>query len=76
MQDQIQVTGFASFVFGSLSQSANGLTIRRVADDAATVTLSNGQAFTVTVTASRPKQAAPMAYTKPEMAKRGKDGKP
>lgn len=62
---------FANYLFGLLSQSGARLTLHRVADDAATITLSNGQAFTVTVTASRPKQA----YAKPEITKQERDGK-
>ena len=64
---------FANYLFGLLSQSGAKMTLHRVADDAATIVF-NGQAFTVTVTASRPKQAAPMAYSKPAVVKRGKDG--
>ena len=64
--------GFAKFIFGVLSQ-VNGLTLRTVADDAATILLPNGQTFTVTVTASRIKTIAPMTYTKPKVTKRGKE---
>lgn len=65
--DQITPTGFASLVFGALAQ-VSGLTLRTVASDAASVTLANGQQFTVTVTASA-------SRPKPAEAKREKGGK-
>lgn len=66
--DQILPAGLARLLFGLLSQDAR-FTVRAVADDAATVSYA-GQAFTVTVTASRPK-AAPVAVDA-QPAKRGK----
>lgn len=65
--DQILPAGLARLLFGLLSQDAR-FTVRAVADDAATVSYA-GQAFTVTVTASRPK-VTPAEAASP--AKRGK----
>lgn len=66
--DQINPIAFSRMIFGLLAQD-NRLTLRAVADDAATVSYA-GQAFTVTVTASRPKVAVPAEAVPP--AKRGK----
>ena len=67
--DQITQTGLARLIFGLLSQDAR-FAVRSVADDAALVTYVTGQAFTVTVTASRPKVAPVAVDAQP--AKRGK----
>lgn len=66
--DQITPIGVSRMIFGLLSQDARFL-VRTVADDAATVSYA-GQAFTVTVTASRPKVAVPVEAA--PSAKRGK----
>lgn len=63
---EFSATGFASYLFGALAQDGR-LTVQRIAEDAATVKTRDGQQFTVTVTASRPK-----AYTTPAVTKRGK----
>lgn len=65
--EQINPSAFSRMIFGLLAQD-NRLALRTVADDAALVTFL-GQAFTVTVTASRPK-VAPVEVAPP--AKRGK----
>ena len=67
--DQVTPSGFSRMLFGLLAQDGR-LTINTVAEDAATIKLANGQAFTVTVTASRPKVAPVAVDAQP--AKRGK----
>lgn len=65
MREQFTPTNFARFVFGQLSQLGGIVQeVRTVADDAATVLLSNGQTFTVTVTTSRPKTPRSVAGEK------------
>lgn len=69
LMEQINPIAFSRLIFGLLAQDGR-LTINTVAEDAATIKLANGQAFTVTVTASRPKVAPVAVDDKPP--KRGK----
>lgn len=64
---EFSASGFASYLFGTMAQDGR-LTVQRIAEDAATIKTRDGQQFTVTVTASRPKQS----YTPPAVTKRSK----